>query len=77
MFLNSGFSTDGEMDRVLFVGPIAPATYLRIPEYKLTNKQLVFSSFCAKAELSKESNLNIHCCYRLNYFLTCNMLFIV
>lgn len=26
-FLNSGFSTEGDMDRVLLVGPIAPATY--------------------------------------------------
>ena len=26
MFLKSGFSTDGDIDSVLLVGPIAPAT---------------------------------------------------
>jgi hypothetical protein len=26
IFRRSGFSTDGEIDKVLFVGPIAPAT---------------------------------------------------
>lgn len=30
-FLNSGFSTEGDMDKVLLVGPIAPATYFWIP----------------------------------------------
>ena len=31
IFLNSGFSTLGEIDRVLLVGPIAPATYFMQP----------------------------------------------
>ena len=31
IFLKSGFSTDGDIDNVLFVGPIAPATYLFTP----------------------------------------------
>ena len=31
IFLYPGFSTLGEMDNVLFVGPIAPATYLLTP----------------------------------------------
>ena len=31
MFLKSGFSTDGDIDKVLFVGPIEPTTYLCIP----------------------------------------------
>ena len=31
IFLKSGFSTDGDIDKVLLVGPIAPATYLLIP----------------------------------------------
>lgn len=34
MFRKSGFSTDGEMDKVLFVGPKAPATNRRIPKIK-------------------------------------------
>jgi hypothetical protein len=32
MFRYSGFSTLGEIDKVLLVGPIAPATYLLIPK---------------------------------------------
>ena len=37
-FLNSGFSTDGEIERVLLVGPMAPATYLFLPDnYKQIN----------------------------------------
>ena len=40
MFLYPGFSTLGEIDSVLFVGPIAPATYLFTPtnNYKAQNK---------------------------------------
>ena len=31
MFLYSGFSTEGEMERVRLVGPMAPRTYLCTP----------------------------------------------
>ena len=34
IFLNSGFSTDGDMDNVLLVGPIAPATYRLTPRIR-------------------------------------------
>lgn len=34
MFLKSGLSTDGDTERVLLVGPKAPATYRLRPENK-------------------------------------------
>ena len=33
-FRYSGLSTDGEIDKVLLVGPIAPHTYFLIPVFK-------------------------------------------
>ena len=38
MFLYPGFSTLGEIDNVLFVGPIAPATYLLTPTITVKRK---------------------------------------
>ena len=35
IFLNSGRSTDGDIESVLFVGPMAPATYLFLPASKV------------------------------------------
>lgn len=43
MFLNSGFSTEGEMDKVRFVGPIAPATNLVIPVNELMSLAALFA----------------------------------
>lgn len=40
MLRKSGFSTDGDIDNVLLVGPIAPATYLGIPVVERTKNTL-------------------------------------
>ena len=45
-FLNAGFSTEGEIEQVLLVGPMAPQTNRRIPVASVTyNNFLLFSRY--------------------------------
>ena len=43
IFRNSGFSTLGEIDSVLFVGPIAPATYFCFPLILVASSAALFA----------------------------------
>ena len=43
IFRNSGFSTLGEIDSVLFVGPIAPATYFWLPLILVASSAALFA----------------------------------
>ena len=58
MFLYSGFSTEGDMDKVLLVGPIAPATYFCLPEDFVTSAAaFLASSAASKFNLKKKSSM--------------------
>lgn len=64
MFLYPGFSTLGEIDSVLFVGPIAPATYLFTPTiYRVQNivlcKFKVSQSFSGSVSCHKGKKLKV------------------
>lgn len=53
IFLSSGCSTEGEIESVLFVGPMAPATYLLTPVVLVT-------SVAARRAIFADSKLSLY-----------------
>ena len=69
IFRYPGFSTEGDIDSVLLVGPIAPATYLGIPlNYKIKIKLLL--RFDAKL-VGYITERKLYCCIKRKLNANC------